>query len=168
VSLHHFQNCNMLRINHFRNHGVEDEFDESFLFAVLRRIRNGKRRCGLEGFSVGASSADALSEHKEFGLVCARRRPQLRLLQAAHECLVLTPRPVAVDQHTEAFFEVEAASLGLIELLLIRFRHARQAQRVELVQSSLVSFLSALTREYSSLGIGGGSAPGPRGSSRGE
>jgi hypothetical protein len=27
VSLHHFQNCNMLRINHFRNHGVEDEPD---------------------------------------------------------------------------------------------------------------------------------------------
>jgi hypothetical protein len=27
VSLHHFQNCNMLRINHFRNHGVEDESD---------------------------------------------------------------------------------------------------------------------------------------------
>jgi hypothetical protein len=63
---------------------------------------------------------------------------ELRLLQAARECLVLTPRPVAVDQHSEALFEVEAASLGLIELLLIRFRHARQAQRVELVQSSLV------------------------------
>jgi len=48
------------------------------------------------------------------------------------------PRPVAVDQHTEAFFEVETASLGLFELLLICFRHPRQAQRVELVQSGLV------------------------------
>ena len=25
MSLHHFQNCNMLIINHFRNYGVEDE-----------------------------------------------------------------------------------------------------------------------------------------------
>jgi len=25
VSLRHFQNCNMLIINHFRNYGVEDE-----------------------------------------------------------------------------------------------------------------------------------------------
>jgi hypothetical protein len=40
---------------------------------------------------------------------------------------------VAVDQHSEALIEVEAASFGLIELLLIRFRHALQAQRVELV-----------------------------------
>jgi hypothetical protein len=45
---------------------------------------------------------------------------------------------VAIDQHAEAFFEVQAARLGLIELPLIRFRHARQAQRVELVQSRLI------------------------------
>jgi len=44
VSLRHFQNCNMLIINHFRNYGVEDEFDNPSvwcedikkLFAPLR------------------------------------------------------------------------------------------------------------------------------------
>src|ERR1035437_4772938 len=29
VSLRHFQNCNMLIINHFRNYGVEDESGRS-------------------------------------------------------------------------------------------------------------------------------------------
>jgi hypothetical protein len=27
VSLHHFQNCNTLIINYFRNYGVEDELE---------------------------------------------------------------------------------------------------------------------------------------------
>src|SRR5665647_537873 len=44
VSLRHFKNCNMLIINHFRNYGVEDEFDtvrhHLLLEKVARRIND--------------------------------------------------------------------------------------------------------------------------------
>jgi len=35
VSLRHFQNCNTLRINHFRNFGVEDELELFYALYVV-------------------------------------------------------------------------------------------------------------------------------------
>src|ERR1035437_4771038 len=42
VSLHHFQNCNTLIMNHFRNYGVEDELEKRLEEVMLQGTRQSR------------------------------------------------------------------------------------------------------------------------------